>query len=130
MIFISMEHNENSETKIKFILSLFKFYQPNLTIPEQIELLLMWQKSCVEHEEYEMAAALKKELDKIKKKPNKAPQKKKSDASLEEIKEDPSEIYFFEYGFDDEPTSVEEPEPVKKSFIRRFLDFFKKLFNK
>lgn len=125
-----MEDFENSETKIKFILSLFKFYQPNLTVPEQIELLLMWQKSCVEHEEYEMAASLKKELDKIKKRPSRVPQKKKSDSTLNEIKQDPSEIYFFEGGFDDTPTPVEEDKPLKKSFIRRFIDFFKKLFNK
>lgn len=56
---------EKTEDKINFIINMFKHHQHDLTIPEQIALLTLWEESLVINEEYEMAGAVKKEMDKI-----------------------------------------------------------------
>jgi hypothetical protein len=53
------------ENKIDFLLAIFKHHQPSLTITEQIALLTLWEEACVNEEEYEIAGAIKRELDKI-----------------------------------------------------------------
>ena len=60
-----MRDLDQTENKVKFIVGMFKHYQPSLTIPEQIALLTLWEESCVLQEEYEMAEAILKEMSKI-----------------------------------------------------------------
>ena len=49
-----MNSLEKTEDKVNFIVKMFKHYQVNLTIPEQIGLLTVWEESCVLNEEYEI----------------------------------------------------------------------------
>lgn len=53
------------EEKTKFIKHMFRYYQPTLTIVEQIILLTLWEEVCVNKEEYEMAKIIKDEMDYI-----------------------------------------------------------------
>tara|TARA_Y100001937_G_scaffold105848_1_gene147026 strand:- start:17 stop:406 length:390 start_codon:yes stop_codon:yes gene_type:complete len=66
---------ESSEDKIRFVVGMFKFYQPTLTIPEQIALLTLWESSCVKAEEYEMASAIVNQINKIQEQPENVPQR-------------------------------------------------------
>lgn len=54
-----------TQNKIDFVLGIFKHHQPELNITEQIALLTLWEEVCVDKEEYEMAGAIKEELEKI-----------------------------------------------------------------
>ncbi len=61
--------------KVTFIIGMFRVHQPTLSIPEQIALLTLWEESCVNAEEYEMASAIVKEIRDIQSQPMKVPQK-------------------------------------------------------
>lgn len=63
------------EEKVTFIIGMFRVHQPTLSIPEQIALLTLWEVSCVNAEEYEMASAIVKEMRGIQSQPMKVPQK-------------------------------------------------------
>lgn len=113
-----MSDEENVESRIRFIIGMFKHYQPDLTIPEQIALLTLWEESCVLHEEYEMAAALKKEMEKIQKEPINIPQKNIMPINIDEIGDD----YIF--------IIKEETKKTKKPTYKRFFGWVKKIFRK
>lgn len=104
-----MEFNQIFTTteKVNFIKHMFKHYQPTLTIPEQITLLTLWEESCVIREEYEMAQAIKDEMDNILNNPNEVPQKNLP------IKE---EIFY-------------KVKKEKKTLLQKFSFWVKNLFN-
>jgi hypothetical protein len=114
---------DNIENKVKFIVSIFKHYQPNLTTNEQLNLLNMWVNSCVDHEEYEMAGALKEEIFKIKENPSKVPQKKPAETNFSDIKQDPIEV------IDDNKPFIKK-QKRKLPIFKKIVIFFKKLFRK
>ncbi len=87
-----MNSLDKTEEKVKFIVFMFKHYQPNLTIPEQIALLTLWEASCVLKEEYEMAGALIEELKKVQQNPLVVPQKNTLNIRLDDIIKDPIDI--------------------------------------
>lgn len=51
--------------KVKGIVGLYNFYKHQMTTPQRIALLTMWIEACEKKEEYEVAAALQKEMDRI-----------------------------------------------------------------
>ena len=87
-----MRDLDQTENRVKFIVGMFKHYQPSLTIPEQIALLTLWEESCVLQEEYEMAEAILKEMGKIQQNPVETPQKHILPIHFEEINPNPLEI--------------------------------------
>lgn len=57
--------NENVENKVKGILGLYGFYKHQMNTLQRIGLLSLWIEVSIEREEYEVAAGLQKELNKI-----------------------------------------------------------------
>lgn len=57
--------NENVENKVKGILGLYNFYKHQMNTVQRIGILSLWIEVSIEREEYEVAAVLQKELDKI-----------------------------------------------------------------
>lgn len=57
--------NENVENKVKGILGLYNFYKYQMNTVQRIGLLSLWIQVSIEREEYEVAAGLQKEIDKI-----------------------------------------------------------------
>jgi len=109
------------EEKIKFIVGIFKIHQPNLSIPEQIALLTLWEISFVKAEEYEMASAIIEELRKIQENPLKVPQKVSFlTEGVEFLEQNPLHIIENE-GFIFEKNN-------KKTFFKKILYWFKNLF--
>jgi len=53
------------EDRIRGIVGLYNFYKHQLNTVQRIALLTMWIEVCLDKEEYEVAGALKKALDKI-----------------------------------------------------------------
>ena len=53
------------ENKIRGIIGLYSFYKHQLNTVQRVALLTTWVEVCVAKEEYEVADALQKELDKI-----------------------------------------------------------------
>tara|TARA_R110002126_G_scaffold291041_1_gene450121 strand:+ start:101 stop:406 length:306 start_codon:yes stop_codon:yes gene_type:complete len=92
-----MSNLEETEDKINFIIFLFKNYQKNLTLFEQITLLTLWEESCVLREEYEMAAVLKKEMEKIQQNPNKTPHKNTHISDITKKTKTPFYVRFFKW---------------------------------
>lgn len=104
-----MEANDTytTEEKVNFIKHMFRFYQPVLTIAEQITLLDSWEESCVNQEEYEMAQVIKEEMEYILKNPKKVPQR------IFEVVEASDNI---------------TEEVTKTSLFKRIVSWFKNLF--
>lgn len=121
LIFIYMRDLEQTENKVKFIVGMFKHYQPNLTIPEQIALLTLWEESCVLHEEYEMANAIIKEMKKIQENPTRIPQKFILPIHLEDINPNPIDI------LNDSKTYIKKSKPP---FYSRFFIWLKNKFKR
>lgn len=121
---------ESSEDKIRFVVGMFKFYQPTLTIPEQIALLTLWEESCVKAEEYEMASAVINEITKIQEQPENVPQRiDNSEFDIDGLELDLDNL-------EKEPIFIikkeRNPEDIfnkkkKKSIWGRIKDWFKKL---
>lgn len=101
-----MNSLEKAEEKVRFIVGLFKFYQPTLNVVEQIALLTLWEESCVLQEEYEIAEALLNEMKIIQNNPKDVPQKLDSDISYE----------------------IVEKKIIKKPFYFKFFKWIKSLF--
>jgi hypothetical protein len=57
--------NENVENKVKGILGLYNFYKHQMNTIQRIGLLSLWIEVSIDKEEYEVAASLQKELNKI-----------------------------------------------------------------
>lgn len=57
--------NEKIENKVKGILGLYNFYKYQMNTIQRIGLLSLWIEVSIEKEEYEVAASLQKEMDKI-----------------------------------------------------------------
>lgn len=70
-----MNNLETKEGKINFLMGLFKYYQPTLTLPEQIGLLTLWEEVFVTEEEYEIAQVIKNKITEIQQNQNTVPQK-------------------------------------------------------
>lgn len=121
---------ESSEDKIRFVVGMFKFYQPTLTIPEQIALLTLWESSCVKAEEYEMASAIINEITKIQEQPENVPQRiDNSEFDIDGLELDIDNL-------EKEPIFIikkeRNPEDIfnkkkKSSIWGRIKDWFKKL---
>ena len=124
---------ESSEDKIRFVVGMFKFYQPTLTIPEQIALLTLWESSCVKAEEYEMASAIINEINKIKEQPKKVPQRIKTsefdidglELDLNNLEKEPIFIIKKDRDVEELLTKIDK----KRSIWVRIKDWFKKLTN-
>ena len=115
-----MRDLEQTENKVKFIVGMFKHYQPNLTIPEQMPLLTLWEESCVLHEEYEMLTIIK-EMKKIQKNPTKIPQKFILPIHLEDINPNPIDI------LNDSESYIKKSKPP---FYSRFFIWLKNKFKR
>lgn len=112
-----------TEEKIEFIIGIFKFYQPTLSVPEQIALLTLWEVSCVKVEEYEMASAIIKEMKKIQKNPAEVPQKILfSESNIENLKQSPLFII--------ENKDFIFKKNNKKPFYKKIFDWIKNLFKR
>ena len=124
LIFIYMTNKINTtEEKIEFIIGIFKFYQPTLSVPEQIALLTLWEVSCVKVEEYEMASAIIKEMKKIQKNPAEVPQKILfSESNIENLKQSPLFII--------ENKDFIFKKNNKKPFYKKIFEWIKKLFKR
>ncbi len=111
--------------KVKLILTIFRAYQPMLNIVEQIALLTMWIESCSssDAEEYEMAAALQKELRYIQKNPGKVPQRLIGDLDVEAINK--NNPLMKDRGLPMTPV-VEKEKNVKRGIYKRIINFFKR----
>lgn len=124
---------ESSEDKIRFVVGMFKFYQPTLTIPEQIALLTLWESSCVKAEEYEMASAIINEITKIQEEPKNVPQRIKAsefdidglELDLNNLEKEPIFIIKKDRDVEELLTKIDK----KKSIWVRIKDWFKKLTN-
>ena len=57
--------NEEVENKVRGILGLYNFYKYKMNTVQRVALLTLWIEVCINKEEYEVAAGLQKELDKI-----------------------------------------------------------------
>lgn len=57
--------NENVENKVKGIVGLYNFYKGQMNTVQRVGLLSLWVEVSITKEEYEVAAGLQKELDKI-----------------------------------------------------------------
>jgi hypothetical protein len=57
--------NEDVENKVKGILGLYNFYKYQMNTIQRIGLLSLWIEVSIDKEEYEVAAGLQKELEKI-----------------------------------------------------------------
>lgn len=57
--------NENVENKVRGIVGLYNFYKYQMNTVQRIGLLTLWIETSIDKEEYEVAAGLQKELDKI-----------------------------------------------------------------
>ena len=57
--------NENVENKVKGIVGLYNFYKSEMNTVQRVALLSLWIETSITKEEYEVAAGLQKELDKI-----------------------------------------------------------------
>lgn len=57
--------NEETERKVRGIVGLYSFYKTQMTTPQRIALLTLWIEACLNKEEYEVANALQKEMDRI-----------------------------------------------------------------
>jgi hypothetical protein len=53
------------ENKVKGIIGMYNFYKYQLNTVQRVGLLTLWIELCVKKEEYEVAAGLQKEMDKI-----------------------------------------------------------------
>ena len=65
MFSILKQMGEELNKKIKGIVGLYNFYKHQMTTPQRVALLTLWIETCEQKEEYEVAAALQKEMDKI-----------------------------------------------------------------
>lgn len=57
--------DENVENKVRGIVGLYNFYKHQMNTAQRIGLLSLWIEVSISKEEYEVAAGLQKELDKI-----------------------------------------------------------------
>lgn len=57
--------DKDVENKIKGVVGSYNFYKYNLNTIQRVALLTLWIEVCVKKEEYEVAAGLQKEMDKI-----------------------------------------------------------------
>jgi hypothetical protein len=57
--------NEELENKVKGVLGLYNFHKYQLNTVQRVALLTVWIEICIKKEEYEVAASLQKEMDKI-----------------------------------------------------------------
>jgi hypothetical protein len=57
--------SEEVENKVRGILGLYNFYKYKMNTIQRVALLTLWIDVCINKEEYEVAAGLQKELDKI-----------------------------------------------------------------
>lgn len=57
--------NEDVENKVKGIITLYNIHKYDMNTVQRIALLTTWIEVSINKEEYEVAAGLKKELDKI-----------------------------------------------------------------
>lgn len=109
--------------KSRFIINLFRRYQPQLNIEEQITLLDTWMESCVLSEEYEMAETLLKEKNYIEKNTKNIPQRKKGEIDFLKIL-DHNPLY---PNRNKELVDTKEVN-VPKNFWSRIFEWFKSLF--
>lgn len=56
---------EEIESKVKGMVGLYNFYKYEMNTVQRIGLLTFWIDLCIQKEEYEVAAGLQKEMDKI-----------------------------------------------------------------
>ena len=56
---------EEINKKVKGIVGLYSFYKHQMSTPQRIALLTLWIEVCEQKEEYEVAAALQLEMNKI-----------------------------------------------------------------
>ena len=56
---------EELDKKVKGIVGLYNFYKQQMTTPQRMALLTMWIEVCEKKEEYEIAAALQNEMNRI-----------------------------------------------------------------
>lgn len=87
-----MNKLETLEEKIKFLNGIFNYYQPTLTIPEQIALLSIWEEVLVIEEEYEIAEIIKNKIITIQQDPDNTPQK--GLVTFETVEEKPKPSFF------------------------------------
>lgn len=57
--------NESVENKVKGIVGLYNFYKYEMNTLQRVSMLTVWIDLSIQREEYEVAAGLQKELDKI-----------------------------------------------------------------
>ena len=57
--------NEELSSKVRGIVGLYNFYKFHMNTPQRIALLTLWIEVSVNKEEYEVADALQKEMNKI-----------------------------------------------------------------
>jgi hypothetical protein len=57
--------NEEVENKVRGILGLYNFYKYKMNTVQRVALLTLWIEVCINKEEYEVAAGLQKELDRV-----------------------------------------------------------------
>lgn len=57
--------NKDVENKVKSILGLYNFYKYQMNTVQRIGMLSLWIEVSIEKEEYEVAASLQKELNRI-----------------------------------------------------------------
>ena len=57
--------NDNVENKVKGIVGLYNFYKYQMNTVQRVAILTLWIEISISKEEYEVAAGLQKELDKI-----------------------------------------------------------------
>lgn len=128
----------NPEDKVKFILTLFEYYQPKLTIAEQISLLDKWLKSCIIEEEYEMAKAIKDKSKYVLDNMENVPQRLEGGIDLSFMSNGP--LNFGSEFFNEQPMVEEEVVPIKKQklsiyskitswIIKKFYGIIKKFGN-
>lgn len=56
---------EETNKKVKSIVGLYSFYKHQMSTPQRIALLTLWIEVCEQKEEYEVAAALQQEMNRI-----------------------------------------------------------------
>jgi hypothetical protein len=114
--------------KVNAIISVFKEYQPRLSVVEQITLLTVWIEVCVEREEYELAGRLKKEMMFIQKNPMMVPQRTEGELDVKDLVNNPltqkirPEIIEVVYEDDEE-------EIVRTPIYKQIINWFKNSFN-
>ena len=115
---------ENSD-KVDFILEAFHQINSKLTVPEQVVLLTLWTESCVNYEEFEMAAALKKEMDFIINNPHEVEQRIEGDLDMDFILNNNPFLNVNKENVKPEEKIKKEKPSIYKRIINKIKRFFK-----